>query len=147
MKPRPYTRENTRTHARTRARAKTAELAFSRCAYTHTRSFWRTARITRRLGSSPTSGPVAQWIRHRPTELGIAGSSPAGVMYCPSTHIDADIVPNTLRRELSKDLRVVPCVHKRWQKKTRENLINHCRKRSKRTVSTARGCRRTPRNK
>ena len=27
-----------------------------------------------------TSGPVAQWIRHRPTEPGIAGSSPAGVM-------------------------------------------------------------------
>ena len=25
-------------------------------------------------------GPVAQWIRHRPTEPGIAGSSPAGVM-------------------------------------------------------------------
>ena len=26
------------------------------------------------------SGPVAQWIRHRPTEPGIAGSSPAGVI-------------------------------------------------------------------
>ena len=26
-------------------------------------------------------GPVAQWIRHRPTEPGIAGSSPAGVTY------------------------------------------------------------------
>ena len=25
-------------------------------------------------------GPVAQWIRHRPTEPGIAGSSPAGVI-------------------------------------------------------------------
>ena len=25
-------------------------------------------------------GPVAQWIRHRPTELGIAGSNPAGVI-------------------------------------------------------------------
>ena len=25
-------------------------------------------------------GPVAQWIRHGPTELGIAGSSPAGVI-------------------------------------------------------------------
>ena len=24
-------------------------------------------------------GPVAQWIRHRPTEPGITGSSPAGV--------------------------------------------------------------------
>ena len=26
-------------------------------------------------------GPVAQWIRHRPTEPGIAGSSPAGFIY------------------------------------------------------------------
>ena len=26
-------------------------------------------------------GPVAQWIRHRPTEPVIAGSSPAGVMF------------------------------------------------------------------
>ena len=27
-----------------------------------------------------TEGPVAQWIRHRLTEPGIAGSSPAGVI-------------------------------------------------------------------
>ena len=27
-----------------------------------------------------SQGPVAQWIRHRPTEPGIAGSSPAGVI-------------------------------------------------------------------
>ena len=27
-----------------------------------------------------STGPVAQWIRHRPTEPGIAGSSPAGVI-------------------------------------------------------------------
>lgn len=26
------------------------------------------------------TGPVAQWIRHRPTEPGIAGLSPAGVI-------------------------------------------------------------------
>ena len=26
-------------------------------------------------------GPVAQWIRHRPTEPGIAGSSPAGFIW------------------------------------------------------------------
>ena len=31
------------------------------------------------MASRSTTGPVAQWIRHRPTELGIAGSSPAGV--------------------------------------------------------------------
>ena len=30
--------------------------------------------------SATIEGPVAQWIRHRPTEPGIAGSSPAGVM-------------------------------------------------------------------
>ena len=30
------------------------------------------------------SGPVAQWIRHRPTEPGIAGSSPAGVIFSTS---------------------------------------------------------------
>ena len=28
------------------------------------------------------AGPVAQWIRHRPTEPGIAGSSPVGVIQC-----------------------------------------------------------------
>ena len=28
-----------------------------------------------------TTGPVAQWIRHRPTEPGIAGSSPARVIF------------------------------------------------------------------
>ena len=32
-------------------------------------------------GRSHTTGPVAQWIRHRPTEPGIAGSSPAGVIH------------------------------------------------------------------
>ena len=30
--------------------------------------------------NSDAAGPVAQWIRHRPTEPGIAGSSPAGVI-------------------------------------------------------------------
>ena len=38
------------------------------------------------LHNDSKQGPVAQWIRHRPTEPGIAGSSPAGVMlphqYC-----------------------------------------------------------------
>ena len=36
------------------------------------------------LKSKIAIGLVAQWIRHRPTEPGIAGSSPAGV----SVHID-----------------------------------------------------------
>ena len=31
--------------------------------------------------AAPHSGPVAQWIRHRPTEPGIVGSSPTGVMF------------------------------------------------------------------
>ena len=31
--------------------------------------------------ASDADGPVAQWIRHRPTEPGIAGSSPAGVIF------------------------------------------------------------------
>jgi hypothetical protein len=33
----------------------------------------------RDLNPESSIGPVAQWIRHRPTEPGIAGSSPAGV--------------------------------------------------------------------
>ena len=33
------------------------------------------------LMAHQSEGPVAQWIRHRPTEPGIAGSSPAGVMF------------------------------------------------------------------
>ena len=32
------------------------------------------------IGRCCCRGPVAQWIRHRPTEPGIAGSSPAGVI-------------------------------------------------------------------
>ena len=34
----------------------------------------------RTLNQVVSAGPVAQWIRHRPTEPGIAGSSPAGVI-------------------------------------------------------------------
>ena len=34
------------------------------------------------LHNDSKQGPVAQWIRHRPTEPGIAGSSPAGVIGC-----------------------------------------------------------------
>ena len=32
-------------------------------------------------------GPVAQWIRHRPTEPGIAGSSPVGVIVVSEKHV------------------------------------------------------------
>ena len=35
-------------------------------------------------GIGTSLGPVAQWIRHRPTEPGIAGSSPAGVIIFPA---------------------------------------------------------------
>ena len=34
------------------------------------------------------TGPVAQWIRHRPTEPGIAGSSPAGVIFSAAAHTE-----------------------------------------------------------
>ena len=47
--------------------------------------FWRRSRDRelqkRNLMAPDAEGPVAQWIRHRPTEPGIAGSSPAGVMF------------------------------------------------------------------
>ena len=36
-------------------------------------------------GSQRAQGPVAQWIRHRPTEPGVAGPSPAGVI-CMMRH-------------------------------------------------------------
>ena len=39
----------------------------------------RHARAKELVRGSRVNGPVAQWIRHRPTEPGIAGSSPAGV--------------------------------------------------------------------
>ena len=35
------------------------------------------------------AGPVAQWIRHRPTEPGIAGSSPAGIIAAASLTVAA----------------------------------------------------------
>ena len=40
------------------------------------------------------AGPVAQWIRHRPTEPGIAGSSPAGVIF--SNWQVSNIVPHAI---------------------------------------------------
>lgn len=40
-----------------------------------------TTRSSKQHEGTIASGPVAQWIRHRPTEPGIAGSSPAGVIY------------------------------------------------------------------
>ena len=48
------------------------------------------------------NGPVAQWKRHRPTESGIAGSSPAGVIFettRPCYQINnTKYRPNTQRR-------------------------------------------------
>jgi hypothetical protein len=35
--------------------------------------------------ASIVSGPVAQWMKHRSTETGIAGSSPAGVILLAAT--------------------------------------------------------------
>jgi hypothetical protein len=47
------------------------------------------------------SGPVAQWIRHRPTEPGIAGSSPAGVIFAAAVN-EKEIA------ELKRNLSCVP---------------------------------------
>jgi hypothetical protein len=48
-------------------------------AYTGQHSLlWLYLRIALKHFQSLFQGPVAQWIRHRPTEPGIAGSSPAG---------------------------------------------------------------------
>ena len=44
---------------------------------------------------SLSDGPVAQWIRHRPTEPGIAGSSPAGVIFARLCCLAAKGVPMT----------------------------------------------------
>ena len=46
-------------------------------------------------------GPVAQWIRHRPTEPGIAGSSPAGVIFAAAVN-EKEIA------ELKRNLSCVP---------------------------------------
>ena len=48
-------------------------------------------------------GPVAQWIRHRPTEPGIAGSSPAGVI--SHTLLQLVVLPS---HDVSLHLRVNP---------------------------------------
>ena len=58
------------------------------CGWQHQRSILRTTACysalwccgQRESGAGPTEGLVAQWIRHRPTEPGIAGSSPAEVI-------------------------------------------------------------------
>ena len=44
------------------------------------RFVWYESTKYMRTSGHLSSGPVAQWIRHRPTEPGIAGSSPAGVI-------------------------------------------------------------------
>ena len=50
-------------------------------------------------GNPLASGLVAQWIRHRPTEPGIAGSSPAGVialaapLSCHASHAWQRVTP------------------------------------------------------
>jgi hypothetical protein len=49
-----------------------------------------------------TTGPVAQWIRHRPTEPGIAGSSPAGV----TLSADARCEDPTKRRRRGRPRRI-----------------------------------------
>ena len=53
------------------------------------------ADATHQLALQMGSGPVAQWIRHRPTEPGIAGSSPARVI-C-TTRRPAGVICTTRR--------------------------------------------------
>jgi hypothetical protein len=45
------------------------------------------------VGATLPSGPVAQWIRHRPTEPGIAGSSPAGVILAVGASVRVQATP------------------------------------------------------
>ena len=53
------------------------------------------AGATQQLALQMGSGPVAQWIRHRPTEPGIAGSSPASAI-C-TTRRPAGVICTTRR--------------------------------------------------
>jgi hypothetical protein len=43
--------------------------------------------------STSSTGLVAQWIRHRPTEPGIAGSSPAEVIVLIAWQLSHDEMP------------------------------------------------------
>ena len=53
-----------------------------------------------RRGNNAFNGPVAQWIRHRPTEPGIAGSSPAGVIsQAWQTSVSRKPTPNVVRNQ------------------------------------------------
>ena len=60
-------------------------LLFCRCVHP-SKSF----RNQKSLDARPT-GPVAQWIRHRPTEPGIVGSSPTGVMHTCDTVVSFSV--------------------------------------------------------
>ena len=53
--------------------------------------------------SMHSSGPVAQWIRHRPMEPGIAGSSPAGVIILGRKQHFCTEYPKWCARNLSLD--------------------------------------------
>ncbi len=63
--------------------AQRAQTAVAFCALRHnatTKAAAASSRMGRPTEVDFPEGPVAQWIRHRPTEPGIAGSSPAGVI-------------------------------------------------------------------
>jgi hypothetical protein len=68
-------------------------------------------------------GPVAQWIRHRPTEPGIAGSSPAGVIFrncllhgsecvCANTSVRAKIAFARQGSSLTSVSHTRPCMRR-----------------------------------
>ena len=54
-------------------------------------------------------GPVAQWIRHRPTEPGIAGSSPAGVIVLSGHAVEAMV--NMMRMDHAEHSHATGCIN------------------------------------
>ena len=58
------------------------------------------------LPARSSHGPVAQWIRHRPTEPGIAGSSPAGVI--------AAAARTCIPRDEAQRMRAAAPIARRW---------------------------------
>ena len=63
------------------------------------------------VGSHSVEGLVAQWIRHRPKEPGIAGSSPAEVMSaCEESlqlFIGIDLLSHHARYVIYSDVRII----------------------------------------
>lgn len=82
-------RSNKLRHERTHTCDQTLNIASGN----HKNKMQRNNRTTATQHIETIGGPVAQWIRHRPTEPGIAGSSPAGVMSVRGMEPVAPAVP------------------------------------------------------